>query len=308
MILLLALALLMPFRVAAGPYAGAYLVAPGGAVNWYFASTSLLRLRRLPLAQTRAYLDVYLTHLDPTEGIADVLPQPTGIYAPIAPDSEDAYAATFISLAVRYHDESHDDAWWKRNAASLSAIMYAKLLTQVKPDGLIRASQTDQTGYLMDNVEDYASLRSLSRILRQAHAPDAAYVASFVVPLGTAIQRLYSDGAHAYRWSDNNPIGPLVAYPACTAQVYPQLYDVHSADPVADARHFAGARSTAARCDLSYTTAPHEALLYALYIGHLSVKTTAERAFAARVRNSIADQNDLVTLSLLDALSAIDLK
>jgi hypothetical protein len=34
----------------------------------------------------------------------------TGIYAPIAPDSEDAYAATILSLAFRYRLEAHDNA------------------------------------------------------------------------------------------------------------------------------------------------------------------------------------------------------
>ena len=303
MVLLLALALLMPFRVDAGPYAGAYLLAPGGAVNWYFATTSLLHLRRLPLAQTRDYLDVYLAHLDPSDGIADVLPQASGIYAPVAPDSEDAYAATFVSLAVRYHEESHDDAWWRRNAATLSAIVYAKLLTQVKSDGLIRASHTDPTGYLMDNVEDYAGLRSLSRSLAQAQASDAAYIASFVAPLGAAIQRLYSDQAHAYKWSDNDPIGPLVPYPACTAQVFPQLYDVEGGDRASDARHFSGARETAARCHLSVITAPHEALLYGLYIEHLTAPSRSERLFVARARRyAVKHNDDIVTLALLDAL------
>jgi hypothetical protein len=305
MVLLLALALLMPFRVSAGPYAGAYLLAPGGAVNWYFATTSLLHLRRLPLAETRAYLDAYLAHLDPDDGIADVLPQPSGIYAPVAPDSEDAYAATFVSLAVRYHDESHDGAWWRHNQTTLSAIVYAKLLTQVKADGLIRASHTDPTGYLMDNVEDYAGLRSLARSLAQTHASDAGYISSFVAPLGAAIQHLYSDQAHAYKWSDNDPIGPLVPYPSCTAQVFPQLYDVSGGDQASDQRHFAGARATAARCHLSVTTAPHEALLYGLYIEHLTAPSAAEQTFVAHARTYTAKQDDdIVTLALLDALGA----
>jgi hypothetical protein len=302
MVLLLALALLMPFRVVAGPYAGAYLLAPGGAVNWYFATTSLLHLRRLPLAQTRAYLDAYLAHLDPNDGIADVLPQPSGIYAPVAPDSEDAYAATFVSLAVRYRQESRDDAWWSKNAATLSSMVYAKLLTQVKADGLIRASRTDPTGYLMDNVEDYAGLAALASTLTATHDHDAPYVASFVAPLGAAIQRMYSEQAHAYKWSDNDPLGPLVPYPACTAQVYPQLYRVAGSDPAADARHFAGARATAARCHLTLENAPHEALLYALYIGILRAPSNAERTFVARVRAHAPKRGDIVTVTLRDAL------
>jgi hypothetical protein len=307
MVLMLALALLMPFRIDAGPYAGAYRFAPGGALNWYFATTALLHVRRLPLAQTRAYLDVYLAHLDPAEGIADVLPQPNGIDAPIAPDSEDAYAGTFVSLAVRYHDEARDETWWRRNVATLSAMVYAKLLTQIKSDGLIRASHTDATGYLMDNVEDYAGLRSLARTLTASHAPDAAYFASFVAPLGAAIQRLYSEADQAYKWSDNDPVGPLVPYPACTAQVFPQLNDVAGDDRAADVRHFAGARETAARCHLNMDTSPHEALLYALYIEHLRAPSRSERNFVARIRRyTPRHDDDIVTFALLDALDTRD--
>ena len=302
MALLLVIALLVPFRIDAGPYAGAYRLAPGGAVNWYFATTSLLRLRHLPLAQTRAYLDAYLAHLDPQDGIADVLPTPTGIYAPVAPDSEDAYAATLLSLAARYRLESRDDAWWRASVATLSSIAYAKLLTQFKPDGLIRASKTDGTGYLMDNVEDYAGLRAFASALALTRSGDARYVASFVAPLGNAIQRLYDRSAHAFRWSDSDPLGPLTPYPACTAQLYPQLYNVTSGHLAADLDRWAGARETAARCHFSLAAGPHEALLYALYISKLSAPSRSERAFIAQARAHAPARGDLVTVSLLDAL------
>lgn len=296
------IALLAPFHVDTGPYAGAYRVAPGGAVNWYFASTALLRLRHLPLAETRTYLDAYLAHLDPENGIADVLPQPNGINAPVAPDSEDAYAATALSLAARYRRESHDAGWWEHTVEAWSDIAYAKLLTQVKPNGLIRASRTDATGYLMDNVEDYAGLRDFEAALAETHSPNAPYVKEFVAPLGEAIHSLYDEAAGAFRWSDSDPMGPLVPYPACTAQLYPQLYDVAGSDRGSDVRHFLGARETAAKCRLSLVTAPHESLLYALYIGQMRVPSRSERQFAESVRRNIPPHGDIVTVSLLDAL------
>jgi len=303
MVLALVLALLIPFHIDTGPYAGAFRLAPGGAVNWYFATTSLLRLRRLPEPQTRAYLDAYLAHLDPNDGIADVLPQATGIDAPIAPDSEDAYAATFLSLAVRYRTDSHDRAWWHAHAHTLADIAYAKLLTQVKPDGLIRASRTDPTGYLMDNAEDYAGLVAYAGVLAETDAPDAAYVRSFVLPLGIAIHQLYDKQAHAFLWSDNDPLGPLVPYPACTAQLYPQLDNVVTTDTRIDIEHYRAARAIAARCNFSLTTSPHEALLYAFFITTLAAPTPAERRFAAHARASTAHaDDDLVTLALRDAL------
>jgi hypothetical protein len=303
MLLALILALLAPFRVDAGPYAGAFRVAPGGAVNWYFATTSLLHVRRLPEPETREYLNAYLAHLDPNDGIADVLPQPTGVYAPVASDSEDAYASTFLSLAVRYRAESHDEAWWQAHVSVLSDIAYAKLLTQVKPDGLIRASRTDPTGYLMDNAEDYAGLRAFADVLTQTHAHDAAYVRSFAEPLAEAIHRLYDDRSLAFRWSDNDPLGPPVPYPACTAQLFPQLLHITTSRPASDALHFKHARRYAARCTLSVTQWPHEALLYALYVTQLPAPTLAEqRAVIAARERTPRDDDDLVTVALRDAL------
>jgi len=301
-VLLLLIALLAPFRIDAGPYAGAFRLAPTGAVNWYFATTSLLRLRRLPLPETRAYLDAYLAHVDPLGGIADVLPMPTGIYAPIAPDSEDAYAATILSLAARYRLESHDGVWWRASVPTLSTIAYAKLLTQFKPNGLIRASKTDATGYLMDNVEDYAGLRAFASALTVTHAADARYVSAFVVPLGKAIQGLYDESARAFRWSDSDALGPLVPYPACAAQLYPQLYSVTTGNLDRDLDHWAGARQTLARCHFSLAADPHEALLYAVYIEALPEPSPAERTFVTQVRAHTPARGDLVTMSLLDAL------
>jgi hypothetical protein len=261
-----------------------------------------LRLRRLPLPETRAYLNAYLAHVDPLGGIADVLPQPTGVYAPIAPDSEDAYAATFLSLASRYLIESRDNAWWQASAPTLSAIAYAKLLTQFKPNGLIRASKTDDTGYLMDNVEDYAGLRAFASALTETHAPDARYVTAFVAPLGNAIHGLYDKSAQAFRWSDSDPIGPLVPYPACAAQLYPQLYSVTTGHLGRDLDHWAGARQTVARCHFSLDTDPHEALLYAIFIRALSEPSYSERTFVTHVLAHPPKRGDLVTRSLLDAL------
>ena len=302
MALLLVIALLMPFRIDAGPYAGAFRLAPGGAVNWYFATTSLLRLRRLPLVETRAYLNAYLAHVDPEGGIADVLPMQTGIYAPIAPDSEDAYAATILSLASRYRLEAHDNAWWQTSVPTLSAIAYAKLLTQFKQNGLIRASKTDGTGYLMDNVEDYAGLRAFASALTETHASNARYVTAFVAPLGIAIHGLYDESVQAFRWSDSNPLGPLTPYPACTAQLYPQLYSVTTGHLGRDLDHWAGARHAAARCHFSLDTGPHEALFYALFISTLPEPSRSEAAFIAHVKMHTPRHGDLVTMSLLDAL------
>jgi hypothetical protein len=302
--LMVAVAVLSAFRIDAGAYAGAYRVAPGGAMNWYFATTALLRVRRLPLPQTRAYLDAYLAHMDARLSIADALPNTDGTFTPLAADSDDAYAATILSLAARYRAESGDDQWWHDHVATLSAVAYAKLLTGFKPDGLIRASTTNATGYLMDNVEDYVGLKAFSDALRTTQNPQAAYVSSFVAPLGAAISRLYDEQAGAFRWSDSDPLGPMAAYPACTAQIYPELYGVASGSAAADLRQWAAARRTAARCRISLAESPHEALLYALFVSRLRDPTRVEARALNVARHLHWQGADIITASLLDALGA----
>lgn len=306
--IVLALSLLSPFRLDAGPYEGAFRFAPGGAVNWYFSNVALLRLAHLPTGETRSYLDAYVAHLDPYYGIADVLPTAIGTYAPIAPDSEDAYAGTVLQLASRYALENDDLLWFKAHADTLKALAYAKILARFKDDGLVRASATDATGYLMDNVEDYDGLRSFTRVLDRIHDPQAAYFRQFVAPFGDAIQGMFDVRAGVYRWSDRDPDVPLTPYPGCAAQMYPQLGAVESRDPRGDRRRFSVARHALGRCHFSLRTDTHESLLYALYVAFQVSPSSSERA-AVQAAGTYREENpDIVTVALHAALRNIRVK
>jgi hypothetical protein len=301
--LVLALTMMLaPYRVTAGPYAGAFRYLPDGAINWYFANTALLRLPTLPPAPTRAYLDAYLNHVDPTGGIGDVIPNPLGEFAPVAPDSLDAYAATFLALASRYTVQTGDTHWFRAHADALKAIAYARLLTQLKPNGLIRANTTDATGYLMDNIEDWSGLRAFGAVLQKIHDPDAAYVGRFVRPLERAIAGLFSAADGRFFWSDSDPIGELAPYPVCAAQVFALAAQPSSGDRRVDASRFAAVRSALARCPFSLSAAPHETLQYALYLSHAAHLTSGERATLAAARAYDPPVPDLMTASLLAAL------
>lgn len=93
---------------------GALLVAPGGALNWYFANLGLgFAARHLSLAELEslvlAHLEAYLRNLTPDLIALDVVfPTWAGPLAPtswVRPvrdrDSDDSYAATTVSLAAR---------------------------------------------------------------------------------------------------------------------------------------------------------------------------------------------------------------
>jgi hypothetical protein len=304
MALILAIGLLLPFYVPAGPFAGAFRLDDTGRINWYFATTALLRSPQLPEPQTRRYLNAFIAHVKPDGTIDDLAPAADGTYTPVPPDSEDAYASTFLSLATRYVRESHDRAWWRAHRQALADLSYRVLLTRFKPNGLIRVAQANPTAYLMDNVEDYAGLRDYAAMLEATHDPLAGYVRSFVGPLGAAIEHLYDDRAGEFRWADTGPLGPLVPYPSCAAQLFPPLAGVSGGNRRDDARHAFGARETAGRCRFSLATSPDESLLYALFIERLHDPSRAERAFLVAALHARELPNDIETRSLHDALTS----
>jgi hypothetical protein len=79
---------------------------------------------------------------------------------------------------------------------------------------------------------------------------------------------------------------------------------VTSGSPADDLRRYAGARRTAARCTFSFDTAPHEALLYAVFLAGLHDRMPAEQTFLHRARVTPPNPNDLVTASLRDELGS----
>jgi len=226
--------LLNELAVTSGPYAGARRSAPDGPISWYFANLGLAFFTADIPDAVRGYLNLYLKSLNAQNVISDVA---ADLSTPVAPDSNDAYAGTFLSLAVGYVRSTGDSVWWKANLSSLKALAYSNLLTQVKPNGLVRAFQSPNAngiGYLMDQCEAYAGLRDFGQYLLETNDTDAAYFASFAMNLGIAIHTQFDYNANLWNWCDVPSPPGNAWYPNLTAQIYPHLYDVHSADAPGD--------------------------------------------------------------------------
>lgn len=221
--------------VTSGPYAGACRTTPGGPVNWYFSNLGLaFMVSTLPDA-VRNHMDAYIRHLDPSlNTISDVA---NDLVTPVPPDSHDAYAGTFLSLAVKYARASADSIWWNANLPRLKAVAWCNLAKQIKANGLVRAFQAPAAngiGYLMDQCEAYAGLRDFGQYLIETDDPDAGYYSTFGMNLGIAIHSLFDANANRWNWCDVPSPAGNVWYPDITAQIYPHLYDVHSADAPGD--------------------------------------------------------------------------
>lgn len=161
-------------RITQGPYAGGYLIAPYGYLNWYFVNLGLIPFVRDIPAHVKTYLNLYIKNLTPQFNIRDVIFDFTqgGVTGPVQfqrQDSDDSYAATFLSLAVAYTRITGDTAWFNANILTLKKIADNNLVNSEYPSsGLTHVFQQQSLydlGYLEDNCEVYRGLKDFADYL-----------------------------------------------------------------------------------------------------------------------------------------------
>lgn len=237
-------------RIPTGPYTGGFEIAPNGRLNWYFTNLGLLPVVQLLNANDldlliRNYLDLYIRNLTAADTIDDI-GFPFGRVNPssftkIPSDSDDAYAATFISLAVRYVRASRNWTWWEFNKARIKEIAYRNLALTAKVSGLTSVfqaprSQTNSIGYLMDNCEGYRGLRDLASLLRErSENTEANYYDLLAANAAQGmVQQTFNVASQAFTPSDANAVPERSFYPGTTCQVYAQAFGVNELAPLFD--------------------------------------------------------------------------
>ncbi|MFZ6774942.1 hypothetical protein ACO0LB_19740 [Undibacterium sp. SXout7W] len=225
-------------QITSGPYANAYLIAPAGRINWYFSNLGLLPIvQYLSPADLQtyvlSYLNLYLRNLTVNSTIMDVNFVPgTNNFVLVPSDSDDSYAATFLSLAVKYVRVSQDMVWWKVNEAALKNIAYRNLAVMEKQSNGLTATfqpprnQSNSLGYLMDNAESYRGLRDFAGLLRdQGELVDANYYDLVATGIVSGISNYLYDTAHAgFKTSDGDAQATTTFYAGTTCQVFPQAF------------------------------------------------------------------------------------
>ncbi|MHB9143907.1 MAG: hypothetical protein ACYC5Y_00970 [Symbiobacteriia bacterium] len=213
---------------------------PAPDVTPYFASQAAQALVATPggTSPARRYLGWYLAHLNRRDryGLAGTIydyhpknPWPPGY------DSADAYAATFLSLARLYVEETADWAWARENEAGLAAV--GNLLVSLQDgDGLIRCGGPSDQRYLMDNAENYRGLVDWAWLLAGLGKHEqAAAVRYLAARLARGVnQVLWDPPSQAYRPASPpfhgaaDPKANLPDwskwYPDAAAQLFPSLY------------------------------------------------------------------------------------
>ena len=299
-------------RIHTGPYAGGYEIAPNGRFNWYFTQLGLLPIvQYLGAADLelyiRSYLDLYLRSLTTACTVDDVdFPFGrinTAACKLVASDSDDSYAATFVSLAVRYVRASGNWAWWEANKAKLKEVAYRNLALTAKRSGLTAVfqaprSQQNSTSYLMDNCEAYRGLRDLASMLRErGEQIEASYYDLLAAnAAGGMVHQLFNVPGGAFTPADSLMKPETSFYPGTTCQVFPQAFGVKELAPLFDRGwNFLNANSP------NWEDGRYDPYSWAVlgFVAALRGQTTQARAQLAAIENKFATNRSLVTINEL---------
>lgn len=232
-------------RVAVGRLTGAYVVAPAGMVNWYFANTALTAIHG-DLSPTQRgmlilpHLDLAVRRLTATATLSDVEfvgGDPTAALVLHRPDSHDSYAATLLSLAARLQADADGRAWLAAHVKTLETLAEANLLSQQKPSSLIavfqKASGLSQVGYFMDGCEDLAGLLDLASVLDRCGRPlTAARCRVAAVKLVAGLKSLWDPTRLRFRASDAIAHAGAAFYPDATCQIFPEALGLTALQPL----------------------------------------------------------------------------
>jgi len=297
-------------RIPTGPYAGGFEIAPQGRLNWYFTALGLLPVVQWMTSTEREtlirpYLDLYLKSVTSQFTIADVdFPvgrADTSRVVLVPSDSDDSYAATFLSLAARYFHTSNNVTWWNANKRKMKDIAYRNLTTMVKPNGLTSVfqpprNQTNSIGYLMDNCEVYRGLKDFAEVLRYTRDSDAGYYESFAQTVGLGITRLFHSPTSAFRAGDAYVAPETSFYPGTTCQVFPEVFGVAEAAP-----GFAAAWNYLQRYSPGWETGKHDVYPW-MVVGTAAAKrglTTLATTQLRYMEQLFASQRPMVTINEL---------
>ena len=199
--------------ISGGKYAGAYLVGPGGYLNWYFSSLGVLGfIDRVPASEIKIYLNSYMANLErPTSNtlgyniqdvtFADPYNPSASVAAKKPQDSDDSYAATILSVATRYVQCSGDRAWLNEVSAFGTGESNLQVLKKIAYYNLILPSRSTSTGlvhtfqnlakyaiyYTEDNTEAYKGINDFAKLLSSIGDTEASAHAQVAMGIANGI-------------------------------------------------------------------------------------------------------------------------
>jgi hypothetical protein len=231
---------------------GAYEVIAGSHwINWYFANLGLYAFVSERRVQVLKYLNLYIakSQKQPNHTINDAkFDQSAKKWVECPADSNDAYAATFLSLAVEYRRQTgaEGDVWFRANLPAFKAIAYANLASPQSDNptrsGMIPAYRRDyappthepvcprftrsNAAYTQDNAENYRGLMDFAQALQAIGDADAQYYEQIAQGVAAGIQGRYDGQAFAFMDATPEAFTSTEFHLQPATQVFPQLCDV----------------------------------------------------------------------------------
>jgi len=201
-----------------------------GWVTPYFSNFAALAMLENPSFHplVERYLEWYLRNLENNGTILDFHYDGTTSFKTAKPDSEDAYAGTFLSLVHAYHERSHQTGWIRRNLAGLKKVARC-VVRLMDRDGLTFALAGYRVKYLMDNCEAYRGLSDFAVILERLGDPEASFFQAKAAEIAAGIEKnLWNRREQYYHPSKTGWIRPGVDlkkfYPDAACQLFPAVY------------------------------------------------------------------------------------
>jgi len=198
-----------------------------------FAAAALLEdPKSIPLV--RRYLDWYIRHLEPDGTVYDYQYEGNdwgngrNCVKKVPPDSEDAYAGTFLSLVCLYCQKSGDYKWAAENLPFLFKI--SQVITSLTDgDGLTFALAKYRVKYLMDNCEAWRGLYDFSQLLFSLGDQRAEHFKKQAGLLAAGVEKyLWNARRRCYHPAKigffKSPVNLKIFYPDAVAQLFPALY------------------------------------------------------------------------------------
>lgn len=210
---------------------GAISLSPGsGRINPYFANFAAMALLEDPSAcpAVERYLEWYLRHLREDGTVPDYHYEQDLPPQAARPDSEDAYAGTYLSLVARYHRRTGRTGWVQANLPALKKVARV-IVGLMDGDGLTFAMADHRVKYLMDNCEAYRGLADFTELLHILGDVEASYFRSRAQDIARGVEKSLWDRRHrCYRPRKAAWFAARANlrrfYPDAAAQLYPALY------------------------------------------------------------------------------------
>ncbi len=201
-----------------------------GAVTPYFANFAALAMLEEPACYPLAerYLDWYLRHIEGNGTILDYQYDRQLNAKTSGPDSEDAYAGTYLWLVARYLEKTGRTRWATKNLQGLKRIA-GSIIRLMDRDGLTFALASYKVKYLMDNCEVYRGLADFAQLLDRLGDKEAGNYKTCAKTVAAGIENsLWNPRGHYYYPSKTGRlkagVNLKIFYPDAACQPFPALY------------------------------------------------------------------------------------